>query len=135
MSLHDAEVSVKNNPYNLESIDDGFFPSNTPPSVWVIVNYYFNETNSIKVHPAAYEATGTKIKPDLSFQWVASPVFEYFGPSVIHKLSFVFGSLSQTVVDIVIDPICGNELNKELLMLKKLSAKVLKSMLSMSVYV
>ena len=131
-SLHDVQVSLKSNPYNLESIDDGFFPPNTHPSPWVRINYYFNQTNSIKIHPAAYEAIGTNSIPDLSFQWVASPVFHYFGPSVMEVFSTASIYFSPTEIHIVIDPICGNEHMKELVLLEKLSAKVIN--ISMKIY-
>lgn len=43
-SLKDLESALKSNPLNLESIDDAFFPLNSPPSIAVDVLYFINET-------------------------------------------------------------------------------------------
>ena len=40
--LYELETSLKSNPLNIESIDDGFFPPNHILSLWVTVNIYYN---------------------------------------------------------------------------------------------
>ena len=59
-SLNYLEASLKSNPLNVESIDDGFFPLNKPPSIAVDVSYFINQTMNgtatVPVHPlASYE--------------------------------------------------------------------------------
>ena len=41
-SLHELEKSLQSNPFNIESIDNGFFPPNSHSSLWVTVNIYYN---------------------------------------------------------------------------------------------
>ena len=127
-SLHDLENSLQRNPYNLESIDDGFFPPNTHPSLWVEINYYYNTSTiyhePITVHPAAYEAEGMYTIPDFTFQWVISPVFLYLPPQIMEVFSGAFLSFSTFRTHIVLNPLCSESLDKARLLLNKLTVKV-----------
>lgn len=135
-SLHDVELSLKSNSYNLESIDYGFFPPNSHPSFWVTVNYYFNTStfahDGIAVHPAAFEAqyTGSPycndtLVPDLQFYWTESPLLHYIDPSIIGVLSGVlYMEFNDLTIHIVIPPICGDNPVKDRWILNTITTKV-----------
>lgn len=123
-SLHELEESLKSNPLNIESVDDGFFPSNQGPSKWVIVKVYYNiSTNNhdvITTHPNKFGVKSYNTIPDYVFYWFDSALLLYFDPKVIEILCF--GLLSSETANIVIDPPCYNNVH----LLNKLILKVSK---------
>lgn len=124
-SLHELESSLKENPFNIESIDNGFNPPNTHQPLWVDVHYYYNATDSmVLVHPDSYQGRNTTATPNSTFQWVISQLFLPMGPQVVELLSGAFISLQPGTVHIVIKPICGNDTQHHLDLLNRLTVKV-----------
>ena len=66
--LYELEVSLKSNPLNIESIDDGFFLPNQSPSKWVIVNIYYNISTDhhdvFTTHPNGFGDNSFNDAPD-----------------------------------------------------------------------
>ena len=123
-SLHELEESLKSNPLNIESVDDGFFPSNQGPSKWVIIKVYYNISNKnhdiITTHPNEFGVNSFNTIPDYVFYWFDSALLLYFDPQVIEILCFWL--LSSERANIVIDPPCYNYVH----LLNKLILKVSK---------
>ena len=127
-SLYELEASVKSNPFNLESIDDGFFPPNSVISLWVTVNIYYNTSTEnhdvMTTHP--YNGDLNDTSPDVVFYWYATALFLSFKPDIIMKLSglSIFLETSTNcrfgVTNIVIDPLCQTNM----ILLQKLVLKV-----------
>ena len=127
-SLYELEASLKSNPFNLESIDDGFFPPNSVISLWVTVNIYYNTSTEnhdvITTHP--YNGDLNDTSPDVVFYWYATALFLSFKPDIIMKLSglSIFLETSTNcrfgVTNIVIDPLCQTNM----ILLQKLVLKV-----------
>ena len=113
-SLYELEASLKSNPFNLESIDDGFFPPNSVISLWVTVNIYYNTSTEnhdvMTTHP--YNGDLNDTSPDVVFHWYGTVLFLSFKPDIIMKLSglSIFLETSTNcrfgVTNIVIDPLC-----------------------------
>ena len=127
-SLYELEASLKSNPFNLESIDDGFFPPNSVISLWVTVNIYYNTSTEnhdvMTTHP--YNGDLNDTSPDVVFYWYATALFLSFKPDIIMKLSglSIFLETSTNcrfgVTNIVIDPLCQTNM----ILLQKLVLKV-----------
>lgn len=115
-SLQDLEASLKSNPLNVESIDDGFFPLNKPPSIAVDVSYFINQTVNgtvtLPVHPLAMNSSARRLlTPSYSLQWVSHRSLLPFGN--VHVLAprilgFITPEIRNPVVMLVIPPICSN---------------------------
>ena len=127
-SLYELEASLKSNPFNLESIDDGFFPPNSVISLWVTVNIYYNTSTEnhdvMTIHP--YNGDLNDTSPDVVLYWYATALFLSFKPDIIMKLSglSIFLETSTNcrfgVTNIVIDPLCQTNM----ILLQKLVLKV-----------
>ena len=127
-SLYELEASLKSNPLNLESIDDGFFPPNSVISLWVTVNIYYNTSTEnhdvMNTHP--YNGDLNNTSPDVVFHWYGTALFLSFKPDIIMKLSglSIFLETSTNcrfgVTNIVIDPLCQSNM----MLLQKLVLKV-----------
>ena len=127
-SLYELEASLKSNPLNIESIDDGFFPPNSVISLWVTVNIYYNTSTEnhdvITTHP--YNGDLNDTSPDVIFHWYGTALFLSFKPDIIMKLSglSIFLETSTNcrfgVTNIVIDPLCQTNT----MLLQKLVLKV-----------
>ena len=124
--LYELETSLKSNPLNIESIDDGFFPPNSVLSLWVTVNIYYNTSTEnhgvITTHP--YNGHLNNNSPDVVYYWYGTALFLSFRPDVLLKLSglslFLQNSTRFGVTNIVIDPPCDTDM----MLLKKLVLKV-----------
>ena len=124
--LYELEASLKSNPLNIESIDDGFFPPNSVISQWVTVNIYYNTSTEnhdvITTHPYSGDLNDTS--PDVVLYWHATALFLSFKPDIIMKLSglhyFLTTSISFGMTSIVIDPLCQTNI----ILLHKLVLKV-----------
>ena len=124
--LYELEESVKSNPLNIESIENGFFPPNSVLSLWVTVNIYYNTSTEnhdvITTHP--YSEGLNKTTPDFVFQWYETALFLSFEPEVVFKLSglssFLQNSTRFGVTSILIDPLC----QPNMMLLQKLVLKV-----------
>ena len=122
-SFKELEVSLKANPPNIESIDDGFFSPNNVLSLWVTVNIYYNTSNEnhgvVPTQPYFND-----IKPDVIFYWYGTALFLSFRPDIIMKLSGLNFFLEEStnyrfgITNIVIDPVCN------MILLQKLVLKV-----------
>ena len=123
-SLHELEKSLQSNPFNIESIDNGFFPPNSHSSLWVTVNIYYNAItenhNIITSHPDNIK----NITADVTFQWISSPVFLYLGPEDMQLLSGAIIGHSSRETNIVLSPLCDSSNLDPLFTLNKLIVKV-----------
>ena len=124
--LYELEASLKSNPLNIESIDDGFFPPNSVISVWVTVNIYYNTSTEnhdvITTHP--YNGDLNDTSPDVVYYWYGTALFLSFKPDIIMTLSglsyFLQNSTRFGVTNIVVDPPCHTDMQ----LLQKLVLKV-----------
>ena len=66
-TLLELEASVKSNPLNIDSIDDGFFPPNSCLSLWVTINIYYIQNDDINT--TGPDTIGLSSLPDFTFQW------------------------------------------------------------------
>ena len=121
-SYHELEMSLKSNLLNIESIDNGFFPLNDNPPLWMTVNVYYNTSTEnhdvITSFPNAIGGNSLNATPDYVFQWLDSAVMMYVDPRMISLMSGVF--LANEKINIMIDPLCSEDLR----LLSKLIAKV-----------
>ena len=115
-TLYELEASVKSNPLNIASIDDGFFPPNSRLSLWVTINIYYIQNDDVNTTDPN---TITSL-PDFTFQWFDIALFLYIDPRVIQLLSGVLFSGTSETINIVIDPLCHQDLK----LLNKLVLKV-----------
>ena len=124
--LYELEASLKSNPLNIESIDDGFFPPNSVLSLWVTVNIYYNTSTEnhdvINTHPYIGDLNNTS--PDVVFHWYGTALFLSFKPDILVKLSglsyFLQDSTRFGVTNILVDPPCHTDMT----LLEKLVLKV-----------
>ena len=113
---HELEASVISNPLNIVNIDDGFFPPNSHLSLYVTINMYYVQNDDVNTtDPNTIESL-----PDFTFQWFDIPLFLYIDPRVIQLLSGVLFSATSETINIVIDPLCHQDLK----LLNKLVLKV-----------
>ena len=121
-SYHELEMSLKSNLLNIESIDNGFFPLNDNPPLWMTVNVYYNNSTEnhdvITSFPNAIGGNSLNATPDYVFQWLDSAIMMYVDPRMISLMSGV--SLPDEKINIMIDPLCSEDLR----LLSKLIAKV-----------
>ena len=126
--LYELETSLKSNPLNIESIDDGFFPPNSVLSLWVTVNIYYNTSteNHDVITTHTYNGDLNDTSPDVVFHWYGTALFLSFKPDIIMKLSGLSTFLETStncrfgVTNIVIDPLCQTNT----MLLQKLVLKV-----------
>ena len=115
-TLHEFEASVKSNPLNIANIDDGFFHPNSRLSLWITINIYYVQNDDVNTtDPNTIESL-----PDFTFQWFDIPLFLYIDPRVNQLLSGVLFSATSETINIVIDPLCHQDLK----LLNKLVLKV-----------
>lgn len=121
-SLHELEKSLQSNQFNIESIDNGFFPLNDIPPLWMTVNVYYNTSTEnhdvITSFPSAIGGNSLNATPDYVFQWLDSAIMMYVDPRMIFLMSGV--PLPDEKINIMIDPLCS----EDLILLSKLIAKV-----------
>ena len=117
-TLHELETSVKSNPLNIDSIDDGFFPPNSRLSLWVTINIYYIQNDDVNTTDP--NTIGLSSLQDFNFQWFDIALFLYIDPRVIQLLSGVLFSATSETINIVIDPLCHHDLK----LLNKLVLKV-----------
>ena len=121
-SYHELEMSLKSNLLNIESIDNGFFPLNDNPPLWMTVNVYYNTSTEnhdvITSFPNAIGGNSLNVTPDYVFQWLDSALMMYVDPRMISLMSGV--SLSDGKINIMIDRLCSEDVR----LLSKLIAKV-----------
>ena len=135
--LFELEASLKSNPLNIESIDDGFFPPNSVISVWVTVNIYYNTSTEnhdvITTHP--YNGDLNDTSPDVVFNWFETALFLSFKPDILVILSglsyFLQSSTRFGVTNIVIHPLCQTDVT----LLQKLVLKVCQHFIFVAIYV
>ena len=111
-SLEELETSLQSIPLNVESIDDAFFPLNKPPSiaadVFYFVNFTYNGTASVPVHPATLNSTAIgRLVPSFSFQWVSQRVLLPFGPELLEMRGLAVFAPETPITLLVIPPICS----------------------------
>lgn len=123
-SLHELEKSLQSNPSNIESIDNGFFPPNSHSSLSVTVKIYYNVITENHNVITSHSDITDDITPDFTFQWVASPLFLYFGPEDMQLLSGAFIEHSYRQTNIVTKPLCNSSKLDPLFVLNKLIVKV-----------
>ena len=108
ISLKDLETSLQSNPFNVENIDDAFYPLNLPPSIAVDVSYFVNETvngtSTVPVHPSAMNARDL-LTPNYTLQWVSHCVLLPFALAILPPDPF---KRAPPVVMLVIPPICNS---------------------------
>lgn len=110
-SLEDLETALQSDPLNVESINDAFFPLNTPPSiaadVFYFINVTINGTATVPVHPATMNATVIgQLVPSYSFQWVSQRVLLPFGPELLEVRGLAVFAPKTPMTLLVIPPIC-----------------------------
>ena len=135
--LYELEASLKSNPLNIESIDDGFFPPNSVISLWVTVNIYYNTSTEnhdvINTHP--YNGDLNDTSPDVVFNWFEKALFLSFKPDILVKLSglsyFLQNSTRFGVTNIVLHPLCQTDVT----LLQKLVLKVCQHFVFIAIYV
>ena len=124
--LYELEASLKSNPLNIESIENGFFPPNSVTSLWVTVNIYYNTSTEnhdvINTHP--YNGDLNNTSPDVILYWYGTALFLSFKADILVNLSgisiFLEDSTRFGVTDIVVDPPC----HTDMMLLQKLVLKV-----------
>ena len=117
-SLKELEDAVQSNAYNMESIDDGFFPVNTAPSIAVNVFYIIDETapnsttaSSYPTNSSSFERHGSALGSGFKFysnqlQWVSQRVLLPFGPELFELRGLAVFTLTTPKVYVIIPPIC-----------------------------
>ena len=117
-TLHELEASVKSNPLNIANIDDGFFPPNSRLSLWITINIYYFQNDDVNTTDP--NTIGGSSLSYFTFQWFDIALFLYIDPRVIQMLSGVLFSATSETINIVIDPLCHQDLK----LLNKLVLKV-----------
>lgn len=114
-SLKELEDAVQSNAHNMESIDDGFFPVNTAPSIAVNVFYIIDETApnstapSYHTNSSSFERHGSALGSGFRFyqlQWVSQRVLLPFGPELFELRGLAVFTLTTPKVFVIIPPIC-----------------------------
>lgn len=105
-SLKELEDAVQSNAHNMESIDDGFFPVNTAPSIAVNVFYIIDETAPNSTAPSYHTNSSSFERHGSQLQWVSQRVLLPFGPELFELRGLAVFTLTTPKVFVIIPPIC-----------------------------
>ena len=114
----ELEASILSSKLNIQSLTEGFFPTNRYPGLAVEVHYYVNQSMdngtsySIPTHPIVSKNPNQALLATYVFRWLASPALLYGDPKVLEGLSLRALVVDRNFAHLVIQPFCSDNLDQ-----------------------
>ena len=112
----ELEASILSSELNIQSLTEGFFPTNRYPALAVEVHYYVNQTldngttYTIPTHPISSQNPSQALLATYIFRWLASPALVYGDPKVLEGFSLRSLVVDRNYAHLVILPFCSDNI-------------------------